>query len=803
MNHPAEPPFDLDQLPIPQRLVAQALILGLDYLGARHPASWEHGRVAGLAASRLEPSSPGASKQAATLTFGYPEVVHHRPAKEQLMFNAERLALTAEIRAAMRDDCADRLPKGAQPTAEQWKAILSGSPTTLVTGVAGTGKTKTALMRCVLLHRYLGVPINQIRILTFSREARMELASDLRALFAVFDVTLTSADSLMIVKTARSTLLEQVHALPDLAGAIPLEAFSGTDGDVASLSDGRPFEPGLNARQRDEMTKCLNQLYRSNKVFAEIYQELWAAALRLPRLEVDAPEVVKRAPLGWKQSEVDTELCDSVEGLWRKAKAWPIDGITVGRRAFTLRGRTYSTHGYIPHLKAHVVLGFDRSEGRNLARNPTARMELYKEVAIKKSLFQAYFPECVIHLDSYEEATDLAAALKALGTTAPSFRYAPKGDDGQQPILDSFNITASLLDALGLEVASVAGRMNFLPDDTDALYFEALGIYWQALERQLLSLPSPVIPFGRLFTLFSDQHPDNLRHLPSDVLGQCRHMLIDGAEDQTVPVAGWLRAVLYELRRRDANQPVTAGLLSTVTLAGDISQWIYGSFGTSPRMITEFDELFPSTVPATRSVLTECFRSSQQIVDAGHNLVRNLTTGAIRVTKSVRRVEAGEALPVQMYGDDPGKLKLLCEEAARRGFKMLILINGPQDTQWVDGAVGDLIRQDRAGGGRKIRVRSYHKAKALEADVVVMVGDPSAGQSSWHRNQLFKLAGFSSGGDSTPGDTVQHGEALRLAYVAVSRTLVACHWFMTGSEEGTRTASALATLLPGLFEDRR
>ncbi len=84
-----------------------------------------------------------------------------------------------------------------------------------------------------------------------------------------------------------------------------------------------------------------------------------------------------------------------------------------------------------------------------------------------------------------------------------------------------------------------------------------------------------------------------------------------------------------------------------------------------------------------------------------------------------------------------------------------------------------------------------------------MVGDPSAGVSSWYRNQLFKLAGFGSGGDSAPGDTVYHGEALRLAHVAITRARLKCIWFPNRGVGAVRTASVLGGLMPALFDDER
>lgn len=802
MNQPNEPPYDLDELPFHYRLAAQALGAGLDLLQARHPESYEAGRRVGQMEATAQALQGADQDEVRILSLKTTAPGDQIAGKDELLFGSDRIQVTSDARAAMRADCETRLGKSGQPTGEQWKAILSTSSTTLLGGGAGTGKTRTLLFRALFLHRYAGVPLSLIRILTFSREARVEMANDLQELFGLFDVVLTQAECHSIVMTPRSCVLTQAMSLPDLANAIPLENYGASHQGSSVLADGRPFEASLNDTQRVEMTKCLNLLYRSNKRFNETYIGLWISSLRLPQLEVDSPEVVRRASLGWKLSEHDEVLSNTVEALWRQAKAWPVDGVTAVRKVFTVRGRPYATHGYIPQLKLHVVLGFDRSEGPSLRRDSSASIELYKEVAIKRTLFQAYFPEGVVHLDSYQDAADLSEKLKHLAQAAPSFSYALKGEISSVPILESFNSTSALLDSLGIEVGSVPGRMNFLPADSDALYFEGLAIYWEALERHLLNLPRPVMPFGRLFALLGAGKLPAVRYVPIKVLEHCRHLLIDGAEDQTVPVAAWVRSVLSEIRRRDTTQGSGRGLSSSLTVAGDPNQWVYGSFGASPRLITDFDELFSSPAPATKVILTESFRSPQAIIEAGYNLVQNLSPGTNRAPRSVC-ITKGQAQTVRIVGDDQEQLQSLCQTAAADGQKVLILIDTDADKAWVDSAVGGRIRDDRASGGRSIRVRSFHKAKSLEADIVVMVGDPSAGISSWYRNQLFKLAGFSSGGDSAPGDTVYHGEALRLAHVAITRAKLKCVWFPNRGVDPVRTASVLGGLIPGLFDDER
>jgi superfamily I DNA/RNA helicase len=228
---------------------------------------------------------------------------------------------------------------------------------------------------------------------------------------------------------------------------------------------------------------------------------------------------------------------------------------------------------------------------------------------------------------------------------------------------------------------------------------------------------------------------------------------------------------------------------------------VFGSKGTSPQKLTDLESGFPAPTAPTRINLQECYRSSQAIIDAGHNLVHNLAAVSGRVTVSTQRGEAGVA--VEIWGDDADTFRRLCKAHYDAGNRIIILAETPQDIAWLDTAAGDLVREDRAAGGRRIRVRSYHKAKALEADVVFLVGDPAAGSSSSFRNQLYKIAGYSTGGDPAPGDTILENEALRLVHVAITRAKQHGYWFpITGSQVG-RTASTLVALTPGLFKDNR
>lgn len=804
MSQPERPPYAVDDLPFLWRIPAAILNYALDILEARHERSWEQGRESALELmdgsvkqGREEQHRNGVTR----IIIGYrKEQEHCVPGNDRTIFNASRLTVPAEVKARMRGDCGSFLQANEQPTAEQWRGIFSSAHTTGITGAAGTGKSRTLLFRVLLLNRYLGVALDQICVLTFSRESRLEMAAGLAELFSKWGAPLTGVEAQQIVKTPRSAVLEMAHSLPDLSNCVPFEVLSQAAAEI--VHDGRPFDYRLTPGQQAEMGECFQHLFLSNRRFAELVTTLFGVSMQVERLAVDHPDVIKRAPMAWGLSSVDTELCDCIEGLWRAAGKWPLAGITPIRKQFTLRGKTYSTNGYIPHLNAHVVLGFDRGEAKHLTRNGSVRTEVYKEVAVKRTLFQAYFPERLIHLDSYQEAQQLGQAVNSLPKLAPKFNYKLNGMSAAVPVLQAFYELASIIDTLGLEVATVAGQMNFIAGDVDAAFFEALGIYWQALERHLLGLTNPSLTFGRLFNMFSDRHADNLTHVPAAVLGRFRHLLIDNAEDHGMPTAGWVRGILSENRRRDLTRDASVQVCTSLFVAGDSNQWVFGTRGTSPHQLSDLEAAFPAPTSPVRVVLQDCHRSTQAIVDAGQNLIQSLVPVAGRLITSARKGR-GDEDPVEIWGDDSAMFHQLCKASYDEGDRLLILADTPKDIAWLDAAAGDLIREDRAAGGRRIRVRSFHKSKALEADVVFMVGDPAGGASSWYRNQLYKIAGFSTGGDLTPGDTVLENEAVRLVHVGTTRAKKRVLWFPRTGQQSGRTATKLLTLPPGLFKDNR
>ena len=73
---------------------------------------------------------------------------------------------------------------------------------------------------------------------------------------------------------------------------------------------------------------------------------------------------------------------------------------------------------------------------------------------------------------------------------------------------------------------------------------------------------------------------------------------------------------------------------------------------------------------------------------------------------------------------------------------------------------------------------TFHGAKGLEAQSVVLLGDCHYTGSTPSKNFLYEKAGLGS------YDDAQRAEARRLAYVGITRAMEKCRWFAVRKDNG-------------------
>lgn len=780
----------LAEMPWFKRLAARFFGHGLTKLRAQHRASWLHGQADGFRSGHTagveygfkEGKLEGLEEGRQVLLIRDSRNTEHRPPSvDNYLFDDWRLPLTAELKKRIKADVARLLPAHAQPSAAQWKMIFSDTPSTSVVAGAGAGKSTTLVLRILLLSHYLGFELDSMTVVTFTRESRKDFINKLIEIFTLWGQPLNLKQARELVRTFHSRILPMVRSLPGFERLQAFENLSDRPQSGAEEVDSNPFDLRINDAQRQQLNACYHRLFNDDERFRQLIQPLSRAGLQLKELERDHPDVQKRMAVTELAAKRDEELCDVIEDLWFRAGAWPIKGIEPNRQAFEINGSKFHAHGYIPSLDAWVVLGFDPRENAQLTR-PNAKLSVRAEWAVKRTLFQAFCRKPLIWLDSYESSRRVLATLAGDASAGPGFDYKVKGELASAPLLDCFVAAAGFIENLGLDVPDAVSRMSFAKDDPDRFFFEALSLFWRAFEDHLLDQKPPVMTYNRMFALFSEHSPENLKLLSDELLRPMAHLMIDEFQDVSPQIVSWIRASLNEIRSRGPAMHVGRGAQrSSLLCVGDDWQSIYGWRGSSPSYFMEFNKEFPSP-STTRVMLSDNYRSHQHIIDAAEHIVR--AAPAIAGKKAKASGEPKPLHPVNVLERDDEALGQRLAEHYRRGDSILILYRKSSDKLLIEQHIQPVLNVDSSlpYDARRLKQLTYHSAKGLQADAVFLLGDCQHLTSSPYKNQVYRMAGLGKSGDSEPYDTAQKDEILRLAYVGITRAVSHCYWYVEPQE---------------------
>lgn len=804
------------QLPWVKRLAARLLGRGLSRLQAQHRDSWFQGHANGQRTGHADGLREGyeegrvdgyeAGRQVLVIRDKRPDA-HGVPGLDDALFDDWRLPLTAELKKRFKADVAQRLPAHAQPSAAQWKMIFSDTPSTCVIAGAGAGKSTSLVLRILLLRHYLGFELEAMTVVTFTRESRKDFIARLVQVFGLWQLNLSPVQARELVRTFHSRILPLVRSLPGFSQVRAFETLGNEQpgGSEASV-ESNPFDLRINDAQRQQLNLCYRDLLQASPRFAELIAGLRREALQLKALDRDHPDVQKRVAVTQLSASRDEELCDVIEDLWFQAGAWPIKGIEPSRETVEINGSRFHFHGHIAELDAWVVLGFDPKENQQYKR-PGAKLPVWAEWVIKRTLFQAFCDKPVIWLENYAAAKRLTASLAGDAVAGPGFDYKVKGELGAAPLLDAFVSAAGFIENLGLDVSVAVGGMSFPQGDTDAPFFEALSLYWKALEAHLLAQSPPIMSYNRMFALFGENNPENLRLLPDPMLRPLSHLMIDEFQDVSPQIVSWLRACLREIRRRGPAMHVgQVAQHSSLLCVGDDWQSIYGWRGSSPKYFMEFAKQFvaPST---TRVMLADNYRSHQHIIDAAEHIVRSAP--AIPGKKARACGPAAEQpVPVMVMERDEATLAQQLMDHYRDGETVMLLYRKSVDKAVIAEHLQPLLNHEASlpAAQRRLRQLTYHSAKGLQADAVFMLGDCQHLTRSPYKNQVYRQAGLGRAGDPEGYDNAQKDEILRLAYVAITRAIKHCYWHVetpTGEAANMPRASVQVDGKKAYFEDLR
>lgn len=699
------------------------------------------------------------------------------------MFANVPLALPPALRKRMKADAERYLPTHLQPSLAQWKMIFSPAITTCVVAGAGSGKSSALALRVLLLHHYVGLPLHAISVVTFTRASRADFAERLVRLFGQWQLPLALSEARARVTTFHALALNWARTMPGFSHVQAFESLGNAEGAGSS------FQLKINPAQREQLNHCYHRLMEQDPEFARTMAALRQRAETLPALPITHPDVQKRLAALQPAAQRDQALCQLIEGHWRQAGHWPMEGVEQSAQAHMIQGQAFRCHGFIPATGTWVMLGADASFA-NEAR-PGARLPIRAEWAVKRTLFQAFFGKPLIWLDGFPKNNE---TKRSQATHGPGFDYALAGEHATQPVLEAFVAMAGFIENLGLEVPSA---ITALTGEQDPLFFDALARFWPALERQLLALQPPVLTYNRMFAIFADPRGSALSRLPASALTGITHLLVDEFQDIAPQIARWLKAGLGERLKRMPDTP------ATLMCVGDDWQSIYGWRGSSPTFFMGFEDAFPSPM-MRRLMLRENYRSTQHVIDAAEFVVKQAESipGKSAVAARGHALSKGN---VQLHWKNLDHIAHTLNEALAAGRSVLLLYRQAKDDPRQSEQLMPLIaaQQRLDVENRLLRCMTIHGAKGLEAEVVILMGDCTARAASVARNQLYALAGLGGLGASAPYDSSQADEALRLAYVGITRAAHSVYWYVDQPANGRLQvgAAARAHAAPALFDN--
>jgi superfamily I DNA/RNA helicase len=312
--------------------------------------------------------------------------------------------------------------------------------------------------------------------------------------------------------------------------------------------------------------------------------------------------------------------------------------------------------------------------------------------------------------------------------------------------------------------------------------------------------------YNRMFSLFGENTPENLKLLSDPLLRPMSHLMIDEFQDVSPQIVSWIRASLREIRSRGPAMHVGRGAQrSSLLCVGDDWQSIYGWRGSSPKYFMEFNQQFPSP-STTRVMLGENYRSHQHIIDAAEYIVR--AAPAIPGKKAKASGTPKALVPVTVLERDDAALGRQLREHYQKGDSILMLYRKSSDKLLIQEHIQSIVNVDSSlpATARRLKQLTYHSAKGLQADAVFLLGDCQHVTSSPYKNQVYRMAGLGKDGDSEPYDTAQKDEVLRLAYVGITRAVSHCYWYVEKTEGQAVNVPKASERVDGrkaFFDDQR
>jgi superfamily I DNA/RNA helicase len=555
---------------------------------------------------------------------------------------------------------------GEEPTDEQWKMILAPTSSTCVGAGAGSGKSTTLVLRLLILHKLLGIPLEAMHVFSFTRDSINDFQQKLQNKLIRWEEVIepgviTEQRRSEIQALAKRTVTTFHSVLWNLCrdvmpGVDPSSSiFDMLDTKKSEDDDDgiRSYNPFVSADLSDKQSEILTRAHQRAYRDSERYQELM---LELRKAQ-DQQFWLRRADVPNREDHLK-------RGIWIRLHEQELTYHGYSRDRRYRPQPDYRDQQRTSYVDPYRVAVADRLIELGIPFIPLVRFPISCPIPrANDGELQASFQignQLLLHVERYsrksplrnEEERKLAFHERDRGRFIAL--YSRNTDRHKVLRPDDFDTSGEFpcltpdadlrlrqwvgLSSNALPMADAPAMLIRLPGDihdvhiaellyregafiesmgleveqfqtqgrtldpTSRAIAEALPIFWHAFREVLQE--EGYIRFHDILTQL--RNVQTLRSL-RDRLQHLRHQFIDEFQDSSPELVDWLSKTLQVLIESSTEVSVIA--------IGDDYQSIYGWRGSHPIFLMHFEQYFPSA-QVGKITLTKNFRSRQPIIDA-------------------------------------------------------------------------------------------------------------------------------------------------------------------------------------------
>lgn len=368
-------------------------------------------------------------------------------------------------------------------------------------------------------------------------------------------------------------------------------------------------------------------------------------------------------------------------------------------------------------------------------------------------------------------------------TRAPLDGFKLAGEFAALPLFEAFYAQAGFIESIGIRLDRLQPQ-SLTCATRERRFVEALLVFWRRFEMQLQA--QGLMTFNGAFQRLGDSLAAAGTGISAEALAPLSHLLIDEFQDISPQIVQWLQAVHRHLARQ--------GQAVSLMAIGDDWQSIYGWRGSSPELFMDFDRHFPGKGKAKHSavlMLATNYRSIEPVIRDGEALLAGVEFKQAKTSKAFKAMQPGDhGVKLVQRFDLKTRLPELLEEIRAQCAHVASRSKADRTAVLVLSRRNEPLQAIQAQLDRKLPVKAYtiHRAKGLQAEVAIIVDDCTPPEQHPLRNALYAHSGFFR----NSYDQAMQDEALRLAYVAITRGVSRVLWFTRKPQGATQLLAARA-----------